>query len=315
MRRTIALLAFTCSVQLAVPAGAAERANINRRTGLFEPPASDLRKAAERGDRAELSRAATRLGPARLARLMADPERKMVLAALEAAPLFEAGVLLLQPMVPLMAAPDEAIRARAVVATATLFAQADPARLADYEVAPETVSASCQALARATANESEQLSTRLAAVQGLLDAGPACVANLKLEALAGSRDPDIRRAVVLAMPLGTDGKARAALLAASKDKDLRVAGAATARLCRSGEKRAGLPPLRDLVLADAALAEDVVDILPCLAASPDPADQKILAELGDRGRPAIREAVKRLRESRPSRPLAENPAATPAKKP
>jgi hypothetical protein len=307
MTRTISILAFACSVQLAVPAGAAERANINRRTGLYEPPVSDLRKAAERGDRAELSRAATRLGPARLARLMADPERKMVLAALEAAPLFEAGVLLLQPMVALMASPDEAIRARAVTATATLFAQADPARLADYEVASETVSASCQGLARAAANETEQPSTRLASVQGLVDGGPTCVVHLKLDALAVSRDPDIRRAGVLAMPIAADGKARAALFAASKDKDLRVAGAAIARLCKSGEKRATLPPLHDLVLSDTALAEDVVDVLPCLAGSPDPADQKTLAQVADRGRPALRDAVKRLREARASHAVAENP--------
>jgi hypothetical protein len=307
MRTTIAFLAFAWSVQLAVPARAAERASINRRTGLFEPPTSDLRKAADRGDRAELSRAATRLGPARLARLMADPERKMVLAALEAAPLFEAGLLLLQPMAPLMASPDEAIRARAVTSTATLFAQVDPARLADYEVAAETVAAACQALARAAANEAEQLSTRLTAVQGLVDAGPACVAHLRLDSLAISRDPEIRRAAVLAMPVGTDGKARAALLAASKDKDLHVAAAATARLCKAGEKHATLPPLRDLVVGDTALAEDVVDIVPCLASSPDPADQRTLTQLADSGRPAIRDAVKRLREARASRTFVDNP--------
>ena len=66
MRRSLALLALASCLSLSVLAGAAERASINRRTGLYEPPVSDLRKAAERGDRAELSRAATRLGPAHL---------------------------------------------------------------------------------------------------------------------------------------------------------------------------------------------------------------------------------------------------------
>jgi hypothetical protein len=311
MRRIIALVVFASSVHTGISAVAAERANINRRTGLFEPPASDLRKAAERGDRAELSRAATRMGPGRLARLMSDPDRKVVLAALEAAPLLEAGVLLLQPMLPLLASPDDTIRARAVAATAAVFAASDPVRLDDYDVAPEVVTASCQALAQASANEGEQLAARLTAIQGAVDAGPGCLAHLKTDALLASRDPDIRRAAILAMPDGINPKLRASLLAVSKDKDPKVAGAAVAKLCKAGEKRTALPPLHDLVTTDAALAEDVVDIVPCLAASADPSDQKTLTELADKGRPSIREAVKRLRDSRPSHPVAETPSKKP----
>jgi hypothetical protein len=233
------------------------------------------------------------MGPARLARLMSDPDRKLVLAALEAAPLFEAGVLLLQPMASLMASPDDAIRAHAVTATAALFAASDPARLDEYEVTSESVAASCQALARTAGNEAEQLSTRLSAIQGWVDAGRGCLGQLKLDPLVASRDPDIRRAAVLALSDGAGGKAL--LLAASKDKDVKVAVAAVARLCKSGEMRAALPPLKVLVSSDSAPAEDVVEILPCLAASADPSDQKVLAELAEKGRPAIREAVKRLR--------------------
>lgn len=311
MRRILALVVFASSVHTGIAVAAADRATINRRTGLFEPPASDLRKAAERGDRAELSRAATRMGPARLARLMSDPDRKVVLAALEAAPLLEAGVLLLQPMLPLLASPDDTIRARAVAATAAVFAGGNPVRFDDYDVAPEVVTASCQALAQACANEGEQLAARLTAIQGVVDAGPGCVAQLKMDALLVSRDPDVRRAAIVAMPDGIDPKLRASLLAVSKDKDAKVAGAAVAKLCRSGASRATLPPLHDLVSTDAALAEDVVDILPCLAASADPSDQKTFAELGDKGRPSVREAVKRLRESRPPKPSAETPPKKP----
>lgn len=311
MRRIIALLVFASSVSSGIAAVAADRASINRRTGLFEPPASDLRKAAERGDRAELSRAATRMGPARLARLMSDPDRRIVLAALDAAPLLEAGVLLLQPILPLMGSSDEGIRGRAATATAALFAQSDPVRLADFEVAPEVVSASCEALAQLSASEAEPLATRLTAIQGAVDAGPGCLARLKLDALLASRDPDVRRAAVLTMSGTTGAKVRASLLAASKDQDARVAGAAVARLCRSGEQRAALPPLHDLVSADVALAEDVVEILPCLAASADPSDQKTLAELGEKGRPSVREAVKRLHQSRASNAIVEKPAKKP----
>jgi hypothetical protein len=194
-----------------------------------------------------------------------------------------------------------------VAATAAVFAGSDPARLDDYDVAPEVVTASCQALAQASANEAEQLAARLTAIQGAVDAGPGCLAQLKMDALLVSRDPDIRRAAIVAMPDAIDAKLRVSLLAASKDKDAKVAGAAVAKLCRSGEKRSALPPLHDLVSTDASLAEDVVDILPCLLASADPSDQKTLTELADKGRPSIREAIKRLRDSRPSRPIAETP--------
>jgi hypothetical protein len=310
MRRTISFFAFACSVQAAFGAPAAERASINRRTGLFEPPASDLRKAAERGDRAELSRAATRLGPARIARLLADPDRKTVLAALDAAPLLDAGVLLLEPMLPLLASSDDGVRARAVSATMALFAQTDPCRLDDNEVAPETVLAICRALALAAANEGERLSTRLDAVQGLVDAGAACTNYLKLDVLLTSREPEIRRAAVLAE--GAGAKTQASLLAASKDSDGRVAVAAAARLCKLlGAKRIALPPMHDWVVTEAVLAEDVVDLLPCLASSADPADQKALAELAETGRAPIRDAIKRLRESRLSHPIAESPTKKP----
>jgi hypothetical protein len=308
MRRIISLFAFACSVQLAFGAVAAERANINRRTGLLEPPVSELRKAAERGDRAELSRAATRLGPARLARLVTDPDRKTVLAALAAVPLLDAGVLLLESMRPLLGSSDDAVRAGAIAATATLFAETDPTRLADDEIAPETVLAICQALANAAANESEQLDTRLSALQGIVDAGEACTDPLKLDVLLASREPEVRRAAVLALPKNADAKAQAALLAASKDSDSRVAGAAVVRLCKlQGTKRVALPPLRDFVMAKTALTEDVVDLLPCLLTSSDPADQKALTDLAASGHASVRDAIKRLRDVRPARPAPEAP--------
>jgi hypothetical protein len=311
MRKALSFFALVCSTQLGFAALAAEKATINRRTGLVEPPVSELRKAAERGDRAELSRAATRMGPARLARLLGESDRKLVRAALEAAPLLESGVLLLEPMAPLLSAADEGIRGAAVVAAATLFARTDPSRLAEYEVDSETVAACCRALAVAAAREDEQLGTRLSAIQGLLDAGPACSAERKLDTLFASASPDIRRAAVLAVPGTSDARTQTLIRAASKDSDARVAAAATARLCSMGEKPAALPPLHTLVLSEAALAEDVIDILPCLTASADPTDQKALATLAGNGRPPIREAIKHLRETPPSRPIAETPAKKP----
>jgi hypothetical protein len=311
MRTLVPIIAFTFVLQISAGALAAERASINRRTGLFEPSALDLRKASERGDRAELARAATRLGPARLARLLGDSDRKTVLAALEAVPFLDGGVLLLERVMPLLGASDDAVRARAVAATATLFAQNGPARLAEYEIAPETVSAVCQALANAAANEAEPLSTRLPAIQALLDAGASCAGQLKWDSFFASREPEIRRAAVLAMP-DADAKASAALAAALKDGDSRVAGAAAGRLCRAhGPKQAALPQLRDLVIAGTVLPEDVVEMLPCLVASVDPADQRALTELQATGRTAVREAIRHARESRPSVPSTASQGAKP----
>jgi len=58
MKGTILVSTLACCSLLAqaAPTRAGERAAVNRRTGLFEPPLADLRKAAERGDRAELAR-------------------------------------------------------------------------------------------------------------------------------------------------------------------------------------------------------------------------------------------------------------------
>lgn len=299
MRTSASLVAIVCSAQFAVGAQAADRALVNRHTGLFEPPLADLRKASERGDRAELARVATRLGAARLSRLLADPDRKTVLAALDAAPLVDGGVLLLETVAPLLASADAPVRARAAVATASLFAQNGPARLGEYEVAPDSVSAACRALAALAAAESEPMGTRMSAIQALIDAGGACGDQLKPDLLLASRDPEIRRAGVFATPEIAARSTKGPLWTAVKDSDVRVAGAAAARLCGLlGPKQAVLPPLYHLVLADEVPAEDVVDLLPCLAASADAADQRAMARLQQDGRPAVRDAIKHLREVR-----------------
>lgn len=313
MRRSLALLALASCLSLAVRANAAERASINRRTGLYEPPVSDLRKAAERGDRAELSRAATRLGPARLRHLLGDGDRKTVLAALEAAPLLDAAVLLLDPMLALLASPDAGVRARAVLAIAATFARADPLRLAEYEVPSEVLSAACRGLATLAGQESEPLATRLSAIQGTVDGGAGCAGQLGIAALLASHDAEVRRAAIWAVPTPADAKTlamtQAMLSAATKDSDGGVAGAAAARLCRLPAAKSTLGrPLHDVVRAAGVLPEDIVELLPCLSTSPDPADQKALTELAESGRGPVREAIKRMRETHAVSAVAESPA-------
>ena len=297
MKPTIRNLAIACAVLLAVASDAlaAERATVNRRTGLFEVPMTDLRKAAERGDRSELARVAARLGPARMAKALQDPDRRNVLAALDGAPLLGSGGLLLEGILPLLGSSDESIRAHAVAAVAALFAASDEARLADLEVAEETEQATCRVLAQVSANEAEALSTRILAIQGLSDSPAVCAAWRKRAELMTSREPEIRRAAVL----GLLPNSSPALAAATQDRDGGVAAAAGARLCERRTQKQPLPaepPLRKLAVAEGAQPEDVIAMLPCLAASADPADAKAIEELRANGAMAVRDAIKRLQD-------------------
>jgi hypothetical protein len=288
---------LTAALALTGVARAAERATVNRRTGLYEPPLSDLRKAAERGDRAELARVAGRLGPARLARALQDPDKRIILAALDSVPLLSSGILLLERIVPLLASADETIRGHAVGTASALLAGNDGISLADWEVAAETVQSICQALATVAANEAEPLPSRLAAIQGLSDSPAACAASRTPTELLTARAPEIRRASVLAL-LPSSAPVNA-LIAAAQDRDGGVAAAAGARLCERQAKSKPLPvapPLRKLALAEGALPEDVIGMLPCLTASADPADRKAVAELQSGGSVAVREAARRLQE-------------------
>jgi hypothetical protein len=281
------------------------RSLVNRRTGLFEPPLSDLRKAAQRGDRAELARTANRLGPARLAKALGDSDTRTVAAVLDSLPLFPAGILVLEDLAPLFRAADETVRNHALRATVALLAHNDVASFSDWEITNETVQSTCRALATLAATESVPVSMRLLAIQGLADAVKSCGSNSRLAQPLASPEADVRRAAVLSVI--ADAGASEVLRAATHDSDLRVAAAAGARLCKLGlpiKTPPSIPvlPLRQLVLADVAAAqnveavEDIVDMLPCLAASKDPADTKVLDDLQSSRVAAIREAVKRLKE-------------------
>ena len=290
---------LTTTLALTSAAQAAEHASVNRRTGLYEPPMTDLRKAAERGDRAELARVAARLGPARLAKALQDPDKRIVLAALDSVPLLTSGILVLESVVPLLASTDETIRGHAVATASALLAGSDGISLADWEVAGETVQATCRALAAVAANEAEPLPSRLTAIQGLSDSPVACAPSRKPAELLSSHEPEIRRATVLALLPNSLPMSTSALLAAAQDRNGGVAAAAGARLCERRAKNQPLPtdpPLRKLALAEGALPEDVMGMLPCLAASADPADRKAVEELQTSGSSTVREAARRLQE-------------------
>ncbi|HEX7597696.1 MAG TPA: hypothetical protein VF518_05740, partial [Polyangia bacterium] len=192
-----------------------------------------------------------------------------------------------------------------------LLAANDAISLADWEVAPETTQSTCRALAAVAANEGERLPSRLVAIQGLSDAPVACAPNRKPTELLASSEPEIRRATVLALLPNSAPASTSALLVAAQDRNGGVAAAAGARLCERRAKSPALPvdppllplpplptqpPLRKLVLSEGALPEDVMAMLPCLAASADPADRKALEELQSGGSVTVREAIRRLQE-------------------
>jgi hypothetical protein len=295
MKATRILAMGLAALTITSAALAAERSTINRRTGLYEPPLTELRKASERGDRAELARTASRLGPSRLAKALTDADPRTVLAALEAAPLFAEGVLLLDGIVPLMGSADDGIRERAVRSTAALLHEHDRSSLVEWEVSNETVGAACLALLRVSGKDGEKLSARLSALQGLADAAAYCSTTKPLAELAGKGPAEIRRAAVLALPIDGSQVVGSALVAASKDPDSKVAAAAGARLCRTNGSVASATPLRQLALAADVLTEDVVEILPCLAASKDPADHKAIDQLAASGAPAVKAAIKNFK--------------------
>jgi len=309
MKVTVLCLGFALALAslatrgLAAERSPSERASINRRTGLYETPLSDLRKATERGDRVELARVAGRLGPARLARALADADRRIVLAALDAAPLLDSGALLLENVVPLAWSADEAVRHRSVRTLAALLGQIDANNLAEWELSTETTQVACQALVRVAANEDEKLAPRLDAAQGLADAAALCSKNPRLAALLGSKQPEIRRAALWLVPTGSEVEA---LRAATKDKSGLVAAAAGARLCRQRKPEAknavpADPPFGQLALAEGALPEDLVEMLPCLVGSTQAADRKAVEELQKTGPSAARDEIKKLLEKSPGR--------------
>ena len=71
------------------------RPSFDPRTALLEAPVVSLTAASARGDRTEVARWADRLGPARLATLLARRERATVLAALDGTRSLEGNVRLL----------------------------------------------------------------------------------------------------------------------------------------------------------------------------------------------------------------------------
>jgi hypothetical protein len=256
-----------------------------------------LRKAAERGDRAELGRWAARIGVARLTKALADPDHKLALAALDSVPYLQDRLLMLDAVLVRCDSADAQIGERALRTVGTLLGDADPSLLDQWEVPDEVARHACRVLAAVAGRADRALDVRLAALQSLADANALCAGRQDLAALMTDSSSDIRRAAVLVLP-ANGARTLATLGQARKDADPGVAAAVGVALCRQQiALRAKSPtarPWRELVLAPNTPAEDAAEMLACLIDSADPADVKVVEDLRNKGNPLLRDLPGRL---------------------
>jgi hypothetical protein len=297
-------------VALTLAAAAAGKAPdkpaFNRHTGLYEPPFSELERAVVQGDRADVARWAARIGPARLSEALRGTDRARTVAALEAVGALPGNVRLLDVVTPLVAAGDPAVAERAVRAVGQMLDGGEPRRLEEWDVPSDAVSRGCRALSDAAARPQAPAELRLSAIEALTDATLLC--RPPSLALLTDGNPAVRRAALLAQRPRDEVPAQS-LRQALGDADPGVVSAAAVAWCRhrllAGLKpptaaelarlpaapppgTASNPPLRELASAETTPVEDAVELLPCLALSPDAADRQALEQLKKSKAPPLR---------------------------
>jgi hypothetical protein len=275
----------------AAPAAAAARPNasrpmFDRRTGLAETPAAALAAAAARGDKADVARWAERLGPSRLGQMLASDDRGAVLAALEGTKLLDGNVRLLPWVTRLLADNDPKVAERAADTLAELLAADRLGKLLEWEIAGPEVADACAALARTADHGNAPVGLRVAALGALAEAHAFCRVSIPLGTLSGDVWPEVRRAALLA-PQIVRVQSVETIGGMSADMVPQVAGAAATVWCRhrleslrkgplGDEAKQRLGRMRALVMMDNTPAEDTVEMLPCLAVSPNPEDKRAL---------------------------------------
>jgi hypothetical protein len=305
MKYNAAACALATSLLFIAASAAAERPSYNRRTGLLEVPLVGLRKAAERGDRAELGRWAARIGVARLAKALTDPDRTLALAALDSVAYLPERLLLLDAVLAQCSSTDAQLGERALRTVGALLGGADASLRDAWEVPDEIAERACRVLSVAAGREDRSTDMRLTALQSLADANAICAGRNDIMVLTHDPSSEIRRAAVLLLP-PNGARTLSALREASKDADLGVVAATGVALCRQQLASRAKPsptsaparPWRELVLAQTTPAEDAAEMLSCLADSSDPTDAKALEELRSRGSFLLRGLAK---------PAAEHP--------
>jgi hypothetical protein len=282
--RTLASLAVFVAIVLAWTFTYAE--TVRPRRGIAETPLTALVPAAQRGDRAELARIAGRIGTARMGAALMHSDPAIRFAALDSLPLFPQALLLLDRLPPLLLSQDKNIRDRSLRITAQLLANTSPESLAEWEVTREFTAELCKALLTTAQNSSVPTEKRIVALQALTTESALC-GRTDLNNFFTANEPELRRAALM---LGHPSLAQ--LHTATFDSDPLVAAAAGARLCQDGKPLPEPQNLwRRMALANETVADDLLDIIPCLAALHDPEDQLALQTLRKHQNPIIREAA------------------------
>lgn len=287
-----------------VPTPAAERPRFHPRTALTAVPPGPLVDAVARGDRAEISRLAERLGPARLEALLASEDRTVARAALEATATLEGNVRLLGAVTRLVGTPAGPLAERAAQVLGAMLGPEDPRKLDDYETPPDEVNRACATLAAAAMAHLDSVPVRVAALEALAEAHMVCAESHGLAVLTDDVWPEVRRALLLS-PRAAQIRPPAEMAALTRDPVPKVAGAAGALWCRqhvaslrkgpmAADLRRRLAQLRTLVLIEDTPPEDAIDMLPCLALSPEPEDQRALEILRKRRASPVSDRAREL---------------------
>lgn len=285
------------------PAPAAERRKVDARTGSLEVPIDELIAAIRRKDRADVSRVAEHIGPARLAQALRRPDAAGVTAALAGIAVLPGGVRVLGAVTELVVTADPPIAAAAARTVGELLAPAGAIELDTWEVPPDVVESACVVLRGAAILAANPNTVRLAALDALGDAAGSCAPTPELISLLRDPTPAVRRASALTLRpqqrLATGGFA-----SGTRDVDKGVATASVAALCEllavpgAGPRggNASKEPIweqtrqaaRRMAVAADTPAEDAVQMLDCL----DPtaaSDRQVLETLRGRSRSPLGE--------------------------
>ena len=308
------IFAVVCLAALRpAPAGAAERRHIGARTGMLEVPVDELVVAVRRKDRAEISRLAERIGPARLAEALRRPDAPGVQAALIGITLLPGSGRFLAAITDLLTASDATVAAAAARALGDVLAPVTAAQLDDWDVPSDAVARTCAALRGVVSLPANATSQRLAALEALGDAAAVCPLSSELLTLLKDPTPSIRRATALIVRpqqrLATGG-----FSSGTRDIDPAVASASVAALCEAIAEPSAWPkggvrePIWDqtrqlarrLLQTPGTPADDAVEMLDCL----DPtlaSDRQILESLRARKRTPLADRAGELLDRTQSR--------------
>lgn len=277
---------------------------VEARTGVAELPLAPLVAAGAIGDRAELARLAGRMGPARLARILAGRDMRAVSAVLDAASLLPDATALLPALGRYVRSSVDRPEAQLNPALALLGRLlAGRGALTVSEIPPDEIAEACRALAMLATSDTASVAVRVASVEALGEASPACPGTVSLMPLLEDVMPEVRRVAAALAPALAGHRASSApaetqLVRLLADPVPGVATSAAAALCRWQSERpfsAPLPPtLRVFLTTSDTHPEDIVDVLPCLIVSSSPEERSIVHTWAARGASALAERAREL---------------------